>query len=44
MELMVLTVLHIKIDRSSVCLKSYSELVDGTEEHFQALGLDFLYT
>lgn len=42
-ELMVLTILYIKINRSSVCLKSYSGLVDGTAEHFQAVGLDFLY-
>lgn len=40
---MVLTILHIKINTSSVSLKSYSGLVDGTEEHFQAAGLHLLY-
>lgn len=43
MELMFLTILHIKINRSSVCLKSYLELVGGAEGHLQVLGLDFLY-
>lgn len=43
MELIFLIVLHIKINRSSACLKSYSELVSGSKEHYQALGLQFLY-
>lgn len=43
MELMLLTVLHININRSSAYLKSYSELVAGSKEHFQALGLQCLY-